>query len=132
MAMPLPSRSAHGPWGIPESLADLRGPTHETVSLPLHLCWSGACSFDVNEFSPRLRMYQILVTEGDREEIESFVDAGHLMTVWPMLRRLLHSRYTKPWEERFPELAEAAKAAEPALQEQLKRARQAAKEGRPV
>jgi hypothetical protein len=41
---------------------------------------------------------------------------------------MLHSRYIRPWEERFPELAEAAKVAEPALQEELRRAIQAVRE----
>lgn len=132
MATPLPSHHAHGPWGVPESLSDLHGPTSGTVPLPLHLCWSGPRQYDVSELSRRLLMYQIVITEGERADIEAFLDAGYLMTVWPKLRRLLHPRYVRPWEERFPELVAAAEAAEPELQEELRRAREAARKGRPI
>jgi hypothetical protein len=91
-----PNAAMRGPWGIPESLADLHGPTEGTVSLPLHLCWSGPGSYDVTQVGKRLRLYQIVLVEGEREDIETFLDAGYLMTVWPMLRRLLHRRYTSP------------------------------------
>jgi hypothetical protein len=77
-------------------------------------------------------MYQIVITEAEHQDLENFLDAGYLMTVWPKLRRLLNSRYTRPWEERFPELVEVAKKAEPALREELRRAREAAREGRPI
>jgi hypothetical protein len=128
MAEPLFTGAAHGPWGVPDSHADLRGPTDGVVSLPIQLCWSGNCSFDLADPTRRLMLYQTLLLEGDRSDIEEYLDAGHLMTVWPRLRRMLHSRYIRPWEERFPELAEAAKVAEPALQEELRRAIQAVRE----
>lgn len=48
------------------------------------------------------------------------------------LRRLLHPGYVRPWEERFPELVAAAEAAEPELQEEIRRARRAAQEGLPI
>lgn len=132
MAAPLPSRYADVPERIPESLSDLHGPTAGTVPLPLHLSWSGAGRYDVTDPSGRLRLYQIVLTEGLRADIERFLNAGYLMTVWPKLRRLLHPGYVRPWEERFPELVAAAEAAEPALREELRRARQAAREGLPI
>ena len=132
MSAPMPNAAMRGPWGVPESLSDLRGPTEGTVSLPLHLCWSGDPEFDVTQPSTRLLMYQIVLTEGECTDIETFLNPRHLMTVWPKLRRLLNPRYTRPWEERFPQLVEAAKSAEPALQQELMRAKQAAREGRSI
>lgn len=130
MATPLPSHHAHGPWGVPESLSDLHGPTSGVVPLPLHLCWSGPRQYDVTDPSARLALYQTVITEGDRREIESYLDAAGLLAVWPKLRGLLGPRYRSPWEERFPVLVEAAKAAEPALREELRRARDAIESGR--
>jgi hypothetical protein len=76
-------------------------------------------------------MYQIVITEGEREDLETYLDANLLLTVWPKLRRLLHPRYTRSWEERFPVLVDAARAAKPALEAELAGACRAAREGRP-
>lgn len=132
MSTPMPNAAMRGPWGIPASLSDLHGPTEGTVSLPLHLCWSGPTRYDVTQFNQRLRLYQIVIAEGEVDDLQAFLDAGHLMTVWPMLRRLLHQRYVRPWEERFPQLAEAAAAGESMVEEKLRQARQATLDGRPV
>jgi hypothetical protein len=132
MAMPLPSRYADVPDRAPESLAALHGPAEGVVPLPLHLCWSGARQYDLAQPSQRLTMYQIVITEGEREDVERFLDADHLLSVWPKLRRLLGPAYRDTWEDRFPELEEAAHIAEPALQAELLRAREAVRAGRPV
>lgn len=34
-------------------------------------------------------MYQMVITEGERSDIEWFLDLNHLLSVWPKLRRLL-------------------------------------------
>lgn len=128
--MPFPSRYADVPERVPESLSDLHGPIVGTVPLPLHLSWSGAGRYDVTNPSGRLAMYQIVITEGERSDIEGYLDAAFLISVWPKLRRLLGPGYRVPWEDRFPELVEAAELAEPALREELKRARLAIREGR--
>ncbi|MFD7716286.1 transcriptional regulator, partial [Streptomyces sp. NPDC059814] len=39
---------------LPAALSELAGPEHGTVSLPLHLAWSGLTTFDLDQ--PRLRM----------------------------------------------------------------------------
>lgn len=130
MAARLPSRYADVPEQIPESLSDLHGPTAGTVPLPLHLSWSGARRYDVTDPSARLAMYQIVITEGERSDVEGFLDATFLLGVWPKLRRLLGPGYRVPWEERFPELVEAARVAEPALREELRKSRMAIREGR--
>lgn len=127
--MRVPSAAMRGPWGIPESLSDLHGPTEGTVALPQRLSWSGRQEFDLAQYGQRLVMYQKLITEADSTDLEQYMDAAHLVTVWPMLRRLLHTRYTGPWEERFPQLAAAAEAAEPVLRERIRRARQAVLDG---
>jgi hypothetical protein len=129
MSAPMPNAAMRGPWGIPESLSDLHGPTEGTVQLPLHLCWSGEPEFDVGQLTSRLLMYQILITEADRADLENYMTAAHLLSVWPRLRRLLGSRYRDPWEERFPELVQAAEEAEPALSEELHRVREAIRGG---
>jgi hypothetical protein len=56
--LPLPARR------LPTALSELAGLEHGTVSLPLHLAWSGLTTFDLDQ--PRLRMsyYRIVLTEG--------------------------------------------------------------------
>jgi hypothetical protein len=132
MAMPLPSRYADVPDRAPESLYALHGPRDGVVSLPLHLCWSGSRRYDVAQPSQCLVMYQIVITEGERADVERFLAPRHLLSVWPKLRRLLGPAYRDVWEGRFPELRAAAEAAEPQLQDELRRAREAVRIGRPI
>ncbi|MFI6293545.1 hypothetical protein ACIBEJ_18280 [Nonomuraea sp. NPDC050790] len=78
MATPWPSRYADVPDRAPVSLAALRGPAEGVVPLPLHLCWSGRRQFDLAQPSQRLTMYQTVITEGERADVEHFLDPDHL------------------------------------------------------
>jgi hypothetical protein len=85
----------------------------------------GRPKYDVADPSRRLTMYQIVITEGAREEIERFLHSAHLVSTWPKLSRLLGRPYRNAWESRFPELRQAAEVAAPVLQTELRQARQA-------
>ena len=75
---------------VPERLADLRGPADGTLALPLHLAWSGMTEFDLSKYKHRLSAYHIVVTEARRPaDAERYLNADHLVEMWPDLRRLL-------------------------------------------
>ncbi|MFJ6572296.1 transcriptional regulator [Streptomyces sp. NPDC091292] len=89
----------------PGRLAELAGPVHGTVFLPLHLAWSGLTEFDLDQ--PRLRMscYRIVLAEGQREDLVRYLDADLLTEMWPVLRTLVSRDLRDVWEHAFPELA---------------------------
>ncbi|MFI9332052.1 transcriptional regulator [Kitasatospora sp. NPDC052868] len=96
---------------LPQRLEDLAGPVCGTVELPVHLVWSGLNRFDLER--PRLRMglYRVVLTEGMREDLVRFLDAGLLVELWPVLRTLVGPAVRMVWEGAFTELAAAARPA---------------------
>ena len=52
------------------------------VELPLHLSWSGRREFTLSDRKDRERVYEIVLTEGLPEDIESIVDGGLLVDLW--------------------------------------------------
>ncbi|WP_202610446.1 hypothetical protein [Herbidospora solisilvae] len=123
--MALPSRYADVPDRASTSLAALRGPVDGVVELPLHLCWSGQRSFDVGDPTECRMMYQIVITEGVRADVEHYLAFDRLLEAWPRLHRMLGPAYVETWEERFPVLREVAEQAAPALKAEMRRAREA-------
>jgi hypothetical protein len=91
---------------LPETLDDLTGPGHGTVQLPAHIAWSGLTAFDVDR--PRLcvSMYQVVLTEGLREDLSAYLNRGLLIRHWPMLRTVVGCMICDVWEAAFPELTE--------------------------
>jgi hypothetical protein len=77
---------------IPERLAELRGPARGTVVLPVHLTWHGLREFDVSEAGSRLRLYTIVLSQGQRNDIARFLHPGLLRQDWPQLCGLV-----TPW-----------------------------------
>ncbi|GLW04969.1 hypothetical protein Misp01_00990 [Microtetraspora sp. NBRC 13810] len=102
---PLPSRWDAVAEKVPDSLADLRGPATGTVELPLRLAWSGLRVFDLDDPRLRLSMYHVVLTEGRRQDVETYVCADHVLADWPRLRRLVARRLREAWEVRFTVLA---------------------------
>lgn len=86
-------------------LAELEGPAHGSVNLPLHLAWSGLTEFDRDQ--PRLRMscYRIVLAEDMREELVRYLDRDLLTSMWPVLRTLISRDIRDVWESAFTELA---------------------------
>ncbi|CAH9413576.1 transcriptional regulator [Streptomyces globisporus] len=96
---------------LPAALSELAGPEHATVSLPLHLAWSGLTTFDLDQ--PRLRMsyYRIVLAEGQHDDLARYLHHGLLVSLWPILRTLLSRDVRDVWERSFDELAHRARAA---------------------
>jgi len=91
---------------LPARLEDLAGPTSGTVDLPLHVVWSGLSSFSLEQPKVRMGLYRVVLTEGQREDLVSFLNKDLLVVQWPVLRRLVSRHLCEVWEEAFPELAE--------------------------
>lgn len=91
-------------------LADLHGPAHGTVTLPLWLYWSGASpAFDLDEPFMRRWLYEIVLREaGSPEDLTTYLDAGMLIALWPQL--YLPKGVRQAWEELHPALRMAAAA----------------------
>jgi hypothetical protein len=91
------------PYDIPSSLDALRGPATGRLTLPLHIWWAPAPTFDLADRSDLLVAYRAVVREGRAEDQEALLNRGLLLTVWPELR--LPVRCREAWENAFPELA---------------------------
>ncbi|MFJ5223633.1 transcriptional regulator [Streptomyces sp. NPDC088400] len=105
-------RSAKLARRLPAGLSELAGPEHGTVSLPLHLAWSGLTTFDLDR--PRLRMsyYRVVLAEGQRDDLVRYLNHDLLLGLWPTLRSLVSRDVREVWESSFGELARSAHGAE--------------------
>lgn len=80
----------------PAELAELAGPAHGTVTLPVHLAWSGLTRFDLDQ--PRLRMsyYRIILAEGMHDDLVHYLNHSLLISLWPVLRTLINRDLRAP------------------------------------
>ena len=100
-------RSAYGdrkPYLVPDDLAELRGPTKGTVTLPHHLDWSGRATYDLDRPARLASMYKTVLNEASTvADLRDWIDERVLIELWPTL--WLPTRLRESWESRFPELA---------------------------
>ncbi|MFJ4832139.1 hypothetical protein ACIP79_19890 [Streptomyces sp. NPDC088747] len=95
---------------LPGGLAELVGPVKGTVTLPLHLAWSGLRTFDLGDEKLLLGMYRIVLLNGRYEDFTSYLDGGLLVSHWPVLRKMLGRGVRAAWEDRFAVLRQASAA----------------------
>ena len=91
---------------LPETLDDLAGPGSGTVQLPAHIAWSGLTAFDVGRPPLCASMYQVVLTEGLREDLAAYLNRSLLIRHWPTLRTVIGRAIRDVWEAAFPELTE--------------------------
>jgi hypothetical protein len=91
---------------LPETLDDLAGPGRGTVQLPAHIAWSGLTAFDVDRPPLCTSMYQVVLTEGLREDLAAYLNRSLLIRHWPTLRTVIGRAIRDVWEAAFPELTE--------------------------
>jgi hypothetical protein len=89
-------------------LADLRGPVHGTITLPLRLYWSGPSpAFDLDEPDLCRWLYEIVLREAAQPgELTAFLNGDVLVSVWRDLHLPPGVRHA--WEEHHPVLRAAA------------------------
>jgi len=96
---------------VAASLADLAGPGHGVVELPLRLFWSAPDrTFDLDQ-PPMLRaLYETVLREASRpDDLTSYLNGEILVAVWPDL--FLPKGVRRAWEDQHPELRAARLAA---------------------
>jgi hypothetical protein len=91
------------------SLAELRGPLHGAVELPVWLFWYPDRTFDLDEPGMLPWMYQIVLREAARPEDLAYLNEDQLIALWPTL--LLPKGVRQAWEEHHPALRAAAASA---------------------
>ena len=107
----LPQRRRYGdhrPYPDPPArLADLTGPTEGTIELPVTIDWGPKRSYDMASDADRRVAYELVLQEAaTTEQVSKYVNGHALAQVW---RRLwLPRRVRAVWEERLPELRQAA------------------------
>jgi hypothetical protein len=53
------------------------------VRLPNHIFWSGRPrEFDLNSLRDRVRVYELVITEGNHDDIRFFIDPKALVELW--------------------------------------------------
>jgi hypothetical protein len=105
-AADLPSRLIGLDERVPRSLADLHGPSHGVVVLPVRLAWSSPLEYDLNDPGQRLTLYRILMDCGQRDDIVRYVNADLLRREWTRIRRLTSRAVIDLWETLLPDLAD--------------------------
>jgi hypothetical protein len=91
---------------VAATLADLRGPLHGQVELPVWLFWYPDRTFDLDEPGMLPWMYQIVLREAARTEDLAYLNEDTLLALWPTL--FLPKGVRQAWEEQHPVLRAAA------------------------
>lgn len=92
---------------VAADLADLRGPVHDTVVLPLRLYWSPAGrAFDLDDPYMLRTVYEIVLQESVQAGELAWLNGDKLAEVWPQL--WLPRGVRRAWEERHPRLRAVA------------------------
>ena len=108
----MPHQARPGRAGlVAASLADLHGPAHGVVELPLRLFWSAPDrTFDLDQPSMLQAMYEAVLREASRPgDLASYLNGEVLAAVWPEL--FLPKGLRRAWEDRHPVLRAARLAA---------------------
>lgn len=74
------------PFVLPARLEELEGPTVSgRVRLPMHLDWSTRREFDLADPVDRRRVYELVLREGDLEDLRRYVDPRDLAELFDTL-----------------------------------------------
>jgi len=92
---------------VAASLADLAGPVHGVVELPLRLFWSATDrTFDLDQPSMLRALYEAVLREASRpHDLTRYLNGEILVAVWPDL--FLPKGVRRAWEDQHPELRAA-------------------------
>ena len=91
------------PICLVDDLASLHGPKSGRVALPVHIDWSAASDYDLDNPVRVRTMYSTVLQEAStEEELASFIDAGILVREWRSLR--LPGFVRETWERQHSSL----------------------------
>src|SRR6266568_7016281 len=94
---------------VAASLADLQGPTHGTVELPLWLFWHPDRTFDLDGPGMLTWLYQIVLREASTPDDLAYLNGDMLTALWPDL--YLPEGVRQAWEEQHSVLRAETTAA---------------------
>jgi hypothetical protein len=73
------------------------------VQLPIHIWWSEPKrAFDLRSPRDRIRMYELVLSEGDEDDVRFYVRFDDLRTLWRQLFLPRHVR--EAWQRAYPQL----------------------------
>ena len=99
----------HRPVLVAGTLGELTGPAHGLVQLPLRLWWNPVRTFDLDQPTMLLWMYENVLREAVRvDELRSYLHGPTLVRVWAELN--LPRGVRAAWEARHPMLRRVAAA----------------------
>lgn len=91
------------PVYVIDDLADLHGPTSGLVTLPIHIDWTPASTYDLSNPTRVRSMYAVVLREaGSEPEIAEWLDYGLLLRHWAELN--LPAFVRESWEAAHPAL----------------------------
>ncbi|HEY7142611.1 MAG TPA: hypothetical protein VH637_00060 [Streptosporangiaceae bacterium] len=90
---------------VAESLADLRGPGHGSVELPIWLFWHPDRTFDLDQPGMLAWLYQIVLREASSAADLAYLNGDLLTALWPDL--YLPRGVRQAWEEQHQALRAA-------------------------
>ena len=71
------------PVEIPDDLGDHPAAVRTgRVTLPNHIAWSGQGEYDLDDAQHRMRMYELVMTEGNEDDVRTYVDLEVLLGMW--------------------------------------------------
>lgn len=76
------------PVALPEHFSELQGPLDGLVRLPLRVYSSGhgpGRIFDLGDDAERIELYELVLTEGEIQDVVAYLHPGELRRVWPRL-----------------------------------------------
>ncbi|MGY0059766.1 hypothetical protein ACWY4P_25010 [Streptomyces sp. LZ34] len=95
--------TAAKPYILPESLAELDGPTTGSVTLPRHIDWGPHYIYDLADEADFRLMYERVIREAQtRDDLNAYLNATSLRQTWWDLFLPLSVKIA--WETRFPGL----------------------------
>lgn len=94
------------PYEVVDSLAELHGPEHGGLRLPVELAWGGRTVFDLEDEYDRTAVYKIVLEEGTKQHLRELVNGQLLTAIWNQMRPARPVRAL--WEKHFPQLRAAA------------------------
>ncbi|GAA3352023.1 hypothetical protein GCM10020358_84450 [Amorphoplanes nipponensis] len=93
----------HRPVLVAGTLGELTGPAQGLVELPLRLWWNPVRTFDLDQPTMLLWMYENVLREAVRvDELRSYLHGPTLVRIWPELN--LPRGVRAAWEARHPVL----------------------------
>src|SRR5580658_9556975 len=82
------------PVALPDDLGDVAQPVEKgVVRLPNHVFWSGPQrTWDLRDRRQRIQAYEIVLTEGNEDDVRRFIDLDDLVEIWADLWLAPHVR----------------------------------------